>query len=121
MSKDKFVSFLQDSHYHHSLKMKVDYPERRMDDRKLCLQNKQIGPLQLKTLLGLLSKNARSGSQRVVTLDLSQNDLGNQGVLLLARWLEKEQLDQGREADAGDPLEFASRRFSTDLSASGTK
>ena len=62
-----------------------------IDTRRLCLKNKYIGPKQLKALLRILSRNAQVHQNRLAYLDLSNNEIGDEGVMLIARWIEAEQ------------------------------
>ena len=58
------------------------------DRRRLDLQERQLGPMQLEKIIECLRLNdGNKDFMRISRLDVSKNNLGARGVYLLADWL----------------------------------
>jgi len=44
----------------------------------------------VKALLRVLSRNAQVHQNRIAYIDLSNNEIGDEGVMLIARWIKAE-------------------------------
>ena len=114
-NQKKFIDYIRDSSYFEKYSMEERLPNEEVDDRKLCLNNKQIGPQQLSKILELVTRRARRTGKKLAHLDLSRNYLGDEGLLMLVKWLHNEQGTHGINFDDGDEdiqSNYSSRRSS---------
>ena len=87
-NKRKFVEFIRDSTFYIRNALGNNLPNVEVSKRKICLYNRQIGPQQLKKLLNLLEEKAKvDPNNKISSLDLSRNFIGDKGLKLLTNWL----------------------------------
>lgn len=94
-NQEKFVKFIQESHFYNNQAKRASTTVKTKPEicnRRLCLGNRQVGPNQLRKLLDLLSSKAEQNEPkyRISHLDLSRNELGDEGVIALSNWLLRE-------------------------------
>ena len=115
-NQKKFIDYIRDSSHFEKYPKDERLPNEEVDDRKLCLSNKQIGPQQLSKILELVTRRARRTGKKLAHLDLSRNYLGDEGLLMLVKWLHNEQgthkrtFNRGGDGDAES--NYSSRRSS---------
>ena len=57
--------------------------------RKLDFADKQIGPKQLKKILEVINEKAKSHNKYISHLNLNNNNLGEQGIMIMNKWLKQ--------------------------------
>lgn len=81
--------FLKDD----KINQKWNLSDKNTNHRKLMLGNRNLGIIQLSKILQIINNRhgmpASSKGMKMTHLDLSNNDIGDQGIRLLALWLKQ--------------------------------